>query len=346
MPTLEKSDSIPTVSDVARKAGVSRSAVSYALNERNAESSHVSKETRAKILQAARELGYHVDTTARALRKGYSDEIALLHDNPLTPFGADLMVSLQQQTMLYGYTLVIYSSVGLSAEQRDELHRRIIARCPIGIISASQAFSLEESAQALKLGVRSIVFLTFTPKSLKQTYSIIFPTKEAGTLAASHLLERGHRRLALIQPEEDSQQLAFEQRLDGMQSALARFPESTVEIIPLSRSTAAANAAVAMYFMQASHSTGIYTFNDEYAFYLQGALTRQGIRIPEEVALVGTDDYHLSEAVYPALTSIRFDSIDLGKRAIEMILALSTGQNIPPALQHPLVPQLIQREST
>ncbi len=346
MPTPGRSGSVPTVSDVARKAGVSRSAVSYALNDGKSGSYHVSNETRTKVLQAAKDLGYQVDTAARALRKGYSEEIALIHDNPVTPFGADLLVSLQQQTLLHGYTLVIYSSVGLSPEQRADLHRRIIARCPIGLISASEAFSVDECAHALDMGVRSIVFLTFTPKSLKQTHSIVFPTREAGYLAARHLLERGHRRLALIRPEEASQQLAFEQRLDGMLAAIAGCPESTVQIISLSRSAVAANAAVEMYFVGDMRPTGVYAFNDEYAFYLQGALTRHSMRIPEQVALIGTDDYHLSEAVYPALTSIRFDSIDMGRRAIESILALSNGRNIPPSLEQPLVPQIIQREST
>src|SRR2546425_207631 len=94
--------------DVARRAGVSRTAISYVLNEDGVRSTHVSEETRAKVLRAVQELGYSTHSSARALRKGQSDEICIIVDLPLTLHRTELFVSVQQHAFLYGYSPVVY----------------------------------------------------------------------------------------------------------------------------------------------------------------------------------------------------------------------------------------------
>src|SRR5215469_3842038 len=109
----EKNGRIPprkflTSLDVARRAGVSRTAVSYVLSEDGVRSAHVSEETRAKVLQIAQELGYSTHSSARALRKGRSDEICIIVDLPLTLHRTELFVSVQQYAFLHGYAPVVY----------------------------------------------------------------------------------------------------------------------------------------------------------------------------------------------------------------------------------------------
>src|SRR5437667_3021697 len=93
----------PTITDVARRAGVSRTAVSYVLNDHGQRNKHVSDEARAKVLQAVQELHFHPDALARALSKGHSEEIVLIMDTALSPFALGFIASLQQQALLYGY---------------------------------------------------------------------------------------------------------------------------------------------------------------------------------------------------------------------------------------------------
>jgi len=116
--------------------------------------------------------------------------------------------------------------------------------------------------------------------------------------------------------------------------------------LPLHLSASAARSLVETSLVGADRPTGIYAFSDEYAAVLLGALTRHGIQVPQEVALVGTDNLPLGEFVWPSLTSMSFDALDMGKRAVEMLHNLQQGLPLSEELTRPLVPQLIPREST
>jgi DNA-binding LacI/PurR family transcriptional regulator len=259
-----------TITDVALRAGVSRTAVSYVLNDNGQRNKHVSDEARTKVLQAIQELNFHPDALARALSKGYSEEIVLITGAALTPFAMEFITSLQQQALLYRYTPVMYFSQGFSVEQRRDLHQTIFARRPIGIIASPFNFTIEDVALAREMGVKHIIFIGFHVEPIEGTYSIV-----------------------------------------GL-----------------------------------DHPTGIYAFSDEYAVVLLGALTRLGIRVPQEVAIVGTDNLPISEYVWPFLTSMGFDALDMGKRAVDILHALHHDLPLSEELTRPLVPQLIAREST
>lgn len=336
----------PTVSDVARKAGVSRTAVSYVLNENGKRNKHVSEETRAKVLQAVQELDFHPDAMARALSKGYSEELVSITEVALTPFALDLITSLQQQASLYGYTLVTYFSQGFSTAERKALYSTIFARRPIGIITGPFYFTAEDVAYAREMGVKHVIFIGFCTEPIEGTYSIVFPSWALGYLAAHHLVERGHRHLALVQPDDVVQEAGFLQRLEGMRAVVAEKPGLTLDILPLHLSASAACSLVETSLAGADRPTGIYAFSDEYAVVLLGALTRLGIKVPQDVALVGTDNLPLGEFVWPSLTSMGFDAIDMGKRAVDMLHNLHQGLPLSEELTRPLVPQLIAREST
>jgi len=335
-----------TITDVARRAGVSRTAVSYVLNENGQRNKHVSDETRAKVLQTVQELNFHPDALARTLSKGQSEEIVLITGRALDPFTSEFITSLQQQALLYGYTPVMYLSQGFSAEQRRDLHQTIFTRRPIGIISNPFDFTAEDVALAREMGVNHIIFIGFRTEPVEQTYSIVFPSQTLGYLAAQHLIARGHHHLALVHPDNAIQEEAFLQRLEGMRAAIAEEPGMTLDILPLHLSAAAALSLVETSFVGPDRPTGVYAFSDEYAVVLLGALTRLGIHVPQEVALVGTDNLPIGEFVWPSLTSMCFDALDMGKRAVDVLHTLHQGLPLPEELTRPLVPQLIPREST
>lgn len=340
------SHSPATVTDVARKAGVSRTAVSYVLNEHGQRNKHVSEETRAKVLQAVQDLQFHPDALARALRKGYSQELAFIAGLPLDLFGVELFNSLQQQARSYGYTLVTYFSHGFSEEERKGLHQTIFARRPIGIIASPWDFTAEDVALAREMGIHHIIFIGFRPQLIEHTYTIAFPSQTLGSLAAQHLLARGHRHLALVHPDDPVQEEAFLQRLEGMQEVIAEQPGARLDILPLHLSAASARSLVETSLVGPDRPTGIYAFGDAYAADLLGALTRYGIQVPQEIALVGTGNLPLGEFIWPSLTSMSFDAIDMGMRAVEMLHALHQGLPLSEELTRPLVPRLIQRESS
>jgi LacI family transcriptional regulator len=107
-----------------------------------------------------------------------------------------------------------------------------------------------------------------------------------------------------------------------------------------------AHTLVDTFLMGADHPTGIYAYNDEYALLLLGALLDRGRRVPEDIAVMGTDNISFGEFMRPTLTTINFDPLSLGERAVEMLVALHKGQPLSDELSRPLMPQLIRRGST
>lgn len=337
--------------DVARRAGVSRTAVSYVLN--GTSNAHVSEETRAKVLQAAQELGYHLNTSAQTLRKGQSNEICILSSIALSANDAEIFVSMQQHALLHGYIPVVYFVGGLTDEQRRELLIKILARRPLALFLTPDCLNAEDIALAQQMGVSHILLSAEEPieEHFSTTLpSVSIPTMEIGYLAAQHLLERGHRALGIVRPSEPRHKLAFLQRLKGMRAAIAdaKPAESVVrlEILPMRLSIADAYAIIDAYLTGEQRLTGLYTFKDEYALPLLGALHDRGIHVPEDIALIGTDNITFSAFVRPALTTISIDNVALGQRGIEMLAALQKGGPLPEELKRPIAPQLIVRAST
>ncbi len=332
--------------------------MSYVLNERGQRNKHVSEAARARVLQAMRELNFRPHSHARALSKGYSEELVWIVDVDLTPFAIEMITSIQRRASFYGYTPVMYFAQQFAAEERKALYQTIFARRPIGLIVGCQSFTAEDVAHAREMGVNHIIFIAFREVQIEGTHSIVFPSRALGYLAARHLLERGHRHLALVKPDESIQEEAFLQRLEGMQAAIAEEVDKPdkadkadkaavkLDILLLHRSALSAQALVESSLMGADRPTGIYAFSDEYAVVLLGALTRVGIRVPQEVALVGTDNLSLGTFVWPSLTSMGFDAIDMGKRTVDMLHILHQGLPLPEEFTQPLVPQLIVRESS
>jgi LacI family transcriptional regulator len=328
--------------DVARRAGVSRTTVSYVLNGNW--DGHVSDETRRKVLQAAEELGYSTHHSARALRKGQSDEICIIVDLPLTMHRTELLVSVQQHAFQHGYSPVAYFSYGLSPEQVRTLLLKMFAHRPMGIFATASSMTTQQIAWAKRMGVDNIVLYSVEP--VEHVRTIMLPTTSLGCLAAQHLLQRGHRHLGLVQPADQLHDYGFQQRLEGMRATIAGMSGVTLDILPLQFDLADAHALVETSLSGADHPTGIYAYNDEYALLLLGALSDRGIQVPGDVAVVGTDDISFSEWMRPTLTTIRFDTISLAQRAVGMLVSWHTRQPIPEELARPLVPQLIPRGST
>lgn len=349
----EQKQSVPcqkslTSLDVARRAGVSRTAVSYVLNDTR--HAHVSEETRQKVLQAAHELGYYMNTSAQVLRKGRSNEIYFLSNITMSANDAEIVSAFQQHALRHGYIPVFYFTGGLSDEQCREVLTKVLARRPLALLLAPDSISTEDIALAQRMGVAHILMLSAEPIEEQEKGSlpsVIVPTLEIGFLAAQHLLERGHQVLGIVQPDEIRHHLPFVQRIKGMRAAIAASgADVRLEILPLRLALAAAQQLVETHLTGPERPTGIYTFNDEYALPLLGALHDRGIRVPEDIAIIGTDNVSFSAFVRPALTTISFDNVALGQRGIEIIAALEKGEPLPAEFSQPFVPQLILRSST
>jgi LacI family transcriptional regulator len=251
---------------------------------------------------------------------------------------------LQQHAFSYGYPSVVYFSYGLSAEQVHKLLLEIFARRPLRIFATARSITAENITLAKRMGIDYIVL--YSVKPIEYARTILLPTLSAGYLAAQHLLERGHRHLGLVYPADPLHDYGFLQRLKGMCCTMAGMPGATLDILPLQFSLSDAHTLVETSLSGAGHPTGIYAYNDEYALLLLRALADGGIQVPRDVAVMGTDDISFGEFMRPTLTTIRFDSISLGERAVKMLVTSYKGQPLPQELSQPLMPRLVPRGST
>jgi DNA-binding LacI/PurR family transcriptional regulator len=330
----------PTSLDVARRAGVSRTTVSYVLNGTPLP---ISQETRERVLAAARELNYHLQPSARALRKGRSDDIYFILDRPLTLFISALTSILQQRAREKGYTLAVYfNNIGPEEERRDFLGR-LFSQRPFGIVTMPGSLTQDDIELAKSKGAGPCVSMAQAGSSLWSQ------EEEPGYLIARHLIERGHRQIGVIVPQNKYLARTIAPRLANICTVLKEAQLPAPQLFPIEEITLEEARRIARSLADdPSRLTGLYGFNDEYCFHLLRALREQGLRVPEDIALVGSDDTPFCELTTPSLTSIRLDLAGIGKYLIDLVEHLATPEDDEREWQsepiHP--PLLIPRESS
>jgi LacI family transcriptional regulator len=299
--------------------------------------------------QAIAELGYRPSASARALRRGRSDEICVALG--LEPFFIDVMRAMYERAVQLGYALAPYlgghERDGDDSPKQPGLGAYLFNHRPAGVVTCPGALSIAELDQARRLWNLHCVFIGLEPVAGVPTIGL--PVFEAGRLAAQHLLERGHRRLGLLSPTTPvviHHPAHLTMRRAGMLEAMRGWPEATLSCASMRPSLDDARRVVDNWLTDPQRPTGIYGYSDEYAFLLLAALHERGVRIPEDVGIVGTDNTSFCGLSYPTLTSIQFDGVRIGDRAMDMLHALVHDQPLSPALAQAPSPRLIERGSS
>ncbi len=338
----------PTSADVARLAGVSRTQVSYVLN--NTGTAHVSADKRRRIFEAAKELRYVPHQSAQALRRGFSNEFCMFFPAPYTPRINEILGTIHEKGLTQDCVATQYSFNSYRDPARMlEAFNMLIARRPRGLFCSLMDISEREISLARDKGIRHILVLDVEQHSEYATLYI--PAEPAGYIAAKHLLERGHRRLGLIHPSDPVQARAFNLRLAGMRRAMDSYRGVSLQILDWPAENIRPTLEYAEHFVRSlpqgrKRPTGIYTYSDDYAYPLMARLREHGIKVPQDIALIGTDDLPHSALFQPSLSSIQLDVMPLGERALALINSLISGEEPEARFTLPPEPVLMAREST
>ncbi|MET9883187.1 LacI family DNA-binding transcriptional regulator [Streptomyces sp. NPDC006430] len=287
---------VPTSADVARLAGVSRATVSYVLN--NAEAVRISEPTRRKVHQAAEELGYVPHAAARSLRAGHT-RIVLLPTSHVSvgPLYSALLNELQWSLRRLDYTVVQYGSLGLSG---DEAARAWAELRPVAVISLGEiTLSAHNVATLKRAGARAVI--TTGPVGVPGAHALVMDQREVGVRAATHLVARGRRRIGVVVPREEGLELYSTPRLEGARSVAG----AEIEPLPLAYSEESAAGVAARWCSLGLDA--VFAYNDEYAMLLMRALLDEGLRIPEDVAVVGADDLLIGRLLRPRLSTVQIE---------------------------------------
>jgi len=335
MPGASGSRSI-TIQDVAVAAGVSLATVSRAL----ADSPRVKPETRRRIQALAKEMGYTPSAIARGLATKRTWTLGVAVRDIADAYIAELVRCIDRQALQRGYTLLLSHSG--DDPKREPAAINILRQQRVdGIIVADPSVDDALLTAVGEDGTPAIVI--DRPQS---PYSVGTDNLAAAQMAVEHLLDLGHTRIAYIGDTRNWQE--SEERWAGYERGLAQRGLSPSPPLTSGRGGGwtAMGRACGEYLLQLPEPpTAVFCYNDLTAIGAIGALYAAGLRVPEDMSVVGYDDISLARHFEPPLTTIAQDKERLAELAVEMLLELINGQE--PARKRLLLPgQLVVRAST
>lgn len=333
----------PTLHDVAIAAGVSYQTVSRVINN----SPNVSSETRQRILHAIGELDYTPNRAARMLSTRRSQMFQVITLSVWTS-SSDMLYGIIAAAESRGYQITVSST---RFEDLLSILRTAERRLVDGFVLVNPLLQVDE---AYLLSVESVVPLVQIGGSVGgNVSSVLYDQVLGGRLAAQHLIDLGHTRLAEIRGLAGMWDTA--DRHEGWRSTLQAHGLDTSLSVAGDFTPGGGYAAVDMLLESVvdqrngsgNHPpfTGLFAANDAMALGAILALREHGLRVPEDVSVVGFDDTNASAYFMPPLTTLRQDRALLGRLAIDHLLSFIEDPATP-AYQRVVQPQLVIRQST
>lgn len=335
-----KSRRLVTRNDVAREAGVSTATVSYVVNNGPRP---VAPETRRRVLETIRKLNYKPNSIARNLRRQRTSALALIIPDNLNPFFAEVSRGVEKVAIENGYTVMLCHSDYQPERERqyvDVLRAERVA----GVIWFPATVNREVANQLSEYGVPCVILDGEIPGSICP--SVQADNWRGGYLAARHLLELGHSRMGYIARPFESHQT--QERINGLQAALREYSVSEDQVLiarggfRLEEGKAAAEHLLGMD----PDLTAILGYNDMMAIGAMRAIYERGLRVPEDISVVGFNDIPQAAFTYPSLTTIRQPKFEMGMRGVRQLLDLIEGKVLSTGTATILEVELIVREST
>ena len=327
--------------DVANLAGVSRTTVSFVLNDKS--EANIPQETQDRVWAAVETLGYRPNALARGLRAQRTHTIGFISDViGTTPYAGQILQGAQD--LAWGHdTLLLSINTNRNEELKETAVITLLERQVDGIIYATMYHRLAEPPAALREVPAVLLDCFVEDRSLP---SVVPDEVQGGYAATKYLLERGHRQVAFINNFDDIP--ATYGRYEGYQKALAEFN------IPFDPSLVADGVtpdigydATLEIMSQPDRPTGLFCFNDRTAVEAYKALVDLNLSVPQDVAVVGFDDLtDVASALRPALTTMRLPHFEMGEWAVRHLEGLISKQ-VPAdnPVQQLMECPLVERES-
>jgi LacI family transcriptional regulator len=305
----------------------------------------IGEQTRLRVIRAAKELGYVPNAAARALVSNRAQIIGLLLTRSPEHIASDgfltqILDGLIEIVRAQGMRLLIDI---IDPEHQKEVYLQLVRAKHIdGIILSGPRFD-DEALQALVEDEFPMVLMGQIPG--KEFYSVDVDNYTASRMAVSHLLKLGHRRIACITNAPLSYTAASE-RLRGYRSALeaAKVPVDESLIRYGDFNINSGYTQMNSLLESGARFTAAFIASDEIALGAKAAIRYRGLKVPDDIALVGFDDLPISFYMDPPLTTVHLPALDLARHASEMLIDILKGQ--PPARKQEILDTyLVVRES-
>ena len=326
------------IRQIADLAGVSIATVSRVLNGRG----DVSEETRELVSRVIRENGYTANRSARGLSAGRTGLVGVLVPLVFPAYFSGILAGAAEALSERDFQIVL-SPTGGEHEREVSIVDRLHGLTDGALIILPEESS-EELERLLDSGFRFVVLDPLMP--LEERIPSVSAAHTSGAdQAMKHLLDLGHRRVGQITGPPGW--VATEDRRRGYRAALAAagiLPDPTLEQ-EAEPEIGPGRAAAEQLLDLPERPTAIFAFNDNIAIGAIQAARARGIRVPEELSIVGFDDIEHATIVTPALTTVRQPLAEMGRTAVSLLMRLLEGQRFE-TLHVELATRLVVRDST
>ncbi|RZT16822.1 LacI family transcriptional regulator [Kribbella sp. VKM Ac-2569] len=325
------------MADVAARAGVSHQTVSRVVNAHP----NVAAATRKRVLEAIAELGYRPNSAARALVTGSSRTIGLAIANVSQYGPAQTLLGLEHAAREAGYSLNVSVLDDDSGGNLIEAVERLVTQSVDAIVALS---TYEGAVRALPVVNPRVPLITVQAERGGQDLAVWVDQETGAALATRHLLELGHHTVHHVRGpanalEADARQRSWRIELESVGATVPAvlhgdwWPPTGYlagrELIARRRG--------------GEEVTAVFVANDQMALGLLSAFAEGGIRVPEDISVVGFDDVPEAPYYAPPLTTVRQDFAELGRRVVQAVLARISGTSFQP---EPVQPRLMVRSTT
>lgn len=302
-----------TILDVARHAGVSAMTASRVING----NPRVGAELRERVQASVHALGYHPNLAGRSLRTRGTARIGVLYSNPSAAYLNELMLGMLEQSSLSGAQVLVEKCSGLQS-QRAAVQRLVEAGVDGVIVPPPLCDSAQTIGDLDQRGIPVVAVATATP--LPEVASVRIDDYAGARAMARHLLELGHTRIGFIEgdPKHTPAQLRKQAFLDTMAEAGIEVP-ATHMVVGMFTYRSGLEAARQLLALE-PRPTAIFCSNDDMAAAAMAMAHGMGLRIPDELSIVGFDDTPMATTLWPELTTIRQPVTAMGKAAIALML--------------------------
>ena len=316
-----------TIKDVAHEAGVGISTVSYVLNKTGLQK--VSEKTRKKIIAVAKELNYVPNIAGKALRQGKTYNVALLFPNIRGSFAPRIIAGIEDELNKFQYSMLFCKY--RSSEELVEKCRLLMGKQIDGVIIHG-ALNSKTADEIVKLNSKHPVVMLAHPQTMQDIPSVHVDGEKINHLMVQHLMEKGHRRIAVQCHSSESRRKGAEDAASGTDTKLYFVPETIGKGEDL----------LEWLLEHPEKPTAVSAYSDDVAFELIGAAYDRGVRIPEDLSVIGCDGDDFGAFIRPALTSVKQPDIEQGGEAVRVLLKKMENGNAESII---LQPELLNRSS-
>lgn len=339
-----------TILDVAKLAQVSPSTVSLVLNDKH---ERISKDTSDRVLRAAEELGYAANHMARALKTGFVPTIGLVVPTVANPFWGEFARCVEHAAMALDYQVLL-----CNAERNLDRERRylesMLARGIRGVILGSSPLSLAHLSGVTKRGMQVVTFDRMIQRGEELELDSVRVDNVLGAkLAVKHLLALGHRKIGFV-----SGPLSSTSRTDRLAGYRATLRGAGLTAVPAwiwtkdlnlgggdEEATEIGRTAALEILSGINRPTAFFAINDMTAVGLYAGIRELGLRIPEDISVVGFDDIPLCRIMDPATTTVRQPVEAMMNKAVDLLIGRMEGRITERPVHLSLRPELVVRKS-